>query len=227
MNSLQPIQIRRWLSGLLISDLNRFQAIVDGYQRLQNGPAIPGYESHFAGLEFPANEARLLGFAVVRLGLRFHEEELAGRKASSALLALTQNDRPLVASRRAQRLRDLCRASSTVEVVVVRAFLAAGESDFHKLLEGAIRGDAQACMRLVRKSSDALKHLPEPKGRKPQIHTSSHRFFDKVLAEVGQKGTFTYNDAEGGYTDERSLATRAAFALSSFDPRPALRPRSR
>lgn len=205
----------------------QLRQLIQRLEWVENGPAVAGYEPFFREHTRSPLEARLLAHAVRHCGMTVLMERTAERKLAGRLLAIARGGSTLVTSRRANKLRAECAQVGFVSEVLERACAASKLDTFPKLLEDASRRDARACAELRGAASVVMSRLIVPKGRRQRIQSVTHELFLAGIEglEKAEAYTCAYDDISNEFTDPRTAATRGAFGLDQFDPRPARRRR--
>jgi hypothetical protein len=197
---------------------------------LSQEPEAPGHEKLI--LEQPGTNlltAKLMTRGVRQLGKVLADEINQGRqvRAIADEIAKTKACSPLVISRRARRLRELCDldgAKVAIPTAAQKAGLSVDLTEFNQLLQSACARDETACRELGQTVARLAPHLPEKSGRPISVETCTHLMFQLYLEHVGLRSSYTYSEIEDGdYVDPVTHATRLAVNKPRFSPRYANR----
>ena len=146
----------------------------------------------------------------------------AGRKLASAVGELAKNEAasPLVISRRAAALRHALNEPAAILCLQAGCYAAGVRENvdlLNEIIDQAMNRDGKACTRLIEISKALRPHLPNPRGRLPDVPSATHELFLHL-----QKQAYTYDPIKGDMADKATRATRTAMASPDFDPRPAV-----
>ncbi|MGA2795676.1 MAG: hypothetical protein ABSE69_19595, partial [Roseiarcus sp.] len=164
-----------------------------------------------------------LAYALVKLGAEHLAEELAARKLASAVGKLVRNEaaNPFVVSRLAVALRHALNEPAAKSRLGAACYSAGVQEVFYSLneiVDQAVNRDGKACRSLVDICKALRPHLPDPRGRRPDLAGATH----ELLLHI-QNRAYTYHAYSEDMTDGATRATRAAMNNQDFDPRPAWR----
>jgi hypothetical protein len=192
-------------------------------ETIGRSPPVKAYEAFFAKKGRGRVDARLVANALIKLGVEHHAEVRAGRKLASAVGELAKNEAasPLVISRRAAALRHALNepaAESCLQAGCYAAGVRETLDSLNEIIDQAMNRDGKACTRLIEISKALRPHLPNPRGRLPDVPSATHELFLHL-----QKQAYTYDPIKGDMADKATRATRTAMASPDFDPRPAWR----
>lgn len=210
------------LANWALANPAEVELLVEGFNNLESGRAIPGYEAYFRD-HTALLQPRVLGWAVHKCGNTLFMERIAERVVSSHLRSIARGGSALVTSRRAHKLSAECARGGQASDVLQRACASSKLDHFPKLLDDAIRKDERACADLTSAASALAGHLRAPQGREPRIESVTHELLLAGIKGLDKPQAYTNDIMSGEFTDPRTAATCRAFGLDRFDPRPARR----
>jgi hypothetical protein len=94
---------------------------------------------------------------------------------------------------------------------------------FCEELEAVAEGNLTACQRVTQIAAILAPRLSVPRGRKRSAASVAHEILSSEMTKLIGPTGYTWNPAQGDFTDRFTRATREAFGDPNFDPRPALR----
>ena len=191
-------------------------------ERLENLPPSSGYEPMLVERGQDPLVARFFSYLYVGLAKGMANEAKMQRIVVDALRFLARPGRTKRAiSRRAAALLEVWNTTSNLG----NAFSGVDISvfEFVESLEAVARGDYTACERVTEIAAVLAPRLALRRGRKPSAASIAHEFWLSNMGKLTGQMSYTWNEARGDFTDPLTRATRLAFGVPDFDPRPAFR----
>jgi hypothetical protein len=207
------------LANQMSSGLERVGEMVE---RLENGPAVPGYETLLVGRGHPLTRARGASSWLIRVGKEEAKKAPKQRIVADTLRFLAKPGRTKGSiSRKAAALIEVCNTTAALSDVFRDSEISLVE--FVEALEGAVRGELAACLRVTEVAAALAPGLSVRRGPKISAASIAHQMLLQLLANTAGPKSYTSNPIIGDFTDPLTHATRTAFNNPKFDPRPAFR----
>jgi hypothetical protein len=191
-------------------------------ERLEKLPPSCGYEPMLVERGQDPLAARFFSYLCVGLAKNVANEAKMQRIVVDALRFLARPGRTKRAiSRRAAALVQVWNTTSNLE----NAFSGVDVSvfEFVESLEAVARGDDTACERVREIAAVLAPRLAVPRGRKARAASIAHELWLSNMGKLTGQMSYTRDEARGNFTDPLTRATRLAFGVPDFDPRPAFR----
>jgi hypothetical protein len=194
------------------------------FEPVAAAPPIPGHEQLLIDLGLHPLHARIVAYAVQKLGRRWAAECNETRRQLALIrpLARMSSATALVISRRAQKLRLLLDdgvAKSSLELAVEQSNLQLTLNEIMEIMRLAENRNPAACRHLVSIAQKLLTSLPDSRGRSISEQTGVHRSFLWFLGLLGHATGHTWSSRLDDFSDRLTLATRLAVGNPHFNPR--------
>jgi hypothetical protein len=196
--------------------------ICEWADRVESAAPVPGYEAMLIERGHHPLMARTFSYGLIRLGRDEANNARTRRLVADTLRFLEKPGRIRRSiSRKAARLLEVWNATSPLS----DAFHGSDVSvfEFVAALEGAVRGELAACVRMTEIAAAVAPGLSVRRGPKISEASITHQLLLQYVANTEGPKSYTTNPISGEYTEPLSRATGLAFSNPEFDPRPAFR----